>query len=49
MTYKSVYIVGKRKSWLNPNKDAGSIEKYKKQFNDFVEKYKVIDVKVSSL
>lgn len=40
MDGKSVAIVGKRKPWLDPEKDAKRIEKYKKQFEDFVNKYK---------
>lgn len=40
MNDKSVAIVGKRKPWLDPEKDAERIEKYKKQFEALVEKYK---------
>ncbi len=40
ITGKSVLIVGKRKPWLDPDKDAKRIDKYKKQFETLVEKYK---------
>jgi hypothetical protein len=40
MCGKSVAVVGKRKPWLDPEKDASRIEMYKKQFETLVEKYK---------
>jgi hypothetical protein len=40
MCGKSVAVVGKRKPWLDPERDASRIEIYKKQFETLVEKYK---------